>query len=240
MPEGRRPSPGACEKPRAGTFAVARGKRRSAGRGPANGGRGKSVGNLFAVARGSAGRRGAGLRWANAARARTSRFRSRGEAQVGEGEGPANGGRGKRVGKPFSVARGSAGRRGWVRMADAAMAVFGRASQVARVRARARFSVASGKRRSAGERGLRMADAARVRMSRSRSRPGSVTAIGIVGKTGSANAGKGMRGGQGKPLPGSGLCGGRGWGKNAWAGALRLRDRKNRAREGCPPAAPHI
>ena len=151
-----------------------------------------------------------------------------GEAQVGGGEG--------------------------LRMADAARvwAICSRSHGEAQVdgervcdgqtrqeRGRAVFGRA-GKRRSAGERGLRMADAARGRAICSRSRPGSATAIGIVGKTGSANAGKGMRGGQGKPLPGSGLCGGRGWGKNAWAGALRLRDRKNRAREGCPPAAPHI
>ena len=199
---------------------------------------------------------GEGLRMADAARVWAICSRSHGEAQV-DGErvcdgqtrqerrravfgragkrrsarerGQQMGGCGKGAGKPFSVARGKRRSEGvglqmGGRGKSAGKAVFGRA----------------GKRRSAGERGLRMADAARVRMSRSRSRPGSVTAIGIVGKTGSANAGKGMRGGQGKPLPGSGLCGGRGWGKNAWAGALRLRDRKNRAREGCPPAAPHI
>ena len=189
---------------------------------------------------------GEGLRMADAARVWAICSRSHGEAQV-DGERVCDGQtrqeRGRavfgRAGKRRSARErglrmadaargwasrfrsrgGSAGRRGWVcKWVDGA-----------RVRAKP-FSVASGKRRSAGERGLRMADAARVRMSRSRSRPGSVTAIGIVGKTGSANAGKGMRGGQGKPLPGSGLCGGRGWGKNAWAGALRLRDRKNRAR----------
>ena len=203
MPEGRRPPPGACEKPRAGTFAVARGKRRSAGERACEWRTRQECGQSV--------------------RGRTGKRRS-------TGSGSAMGKRGKSADEPFSVARGSAGRRGrgaceWQRYGKCAgKAVFSRA----------------GKRRSAGERGLRMADAARVRMSRSRSRPGSVTAIGIVGKTGSANAGKGMRGGQGKPLPGSGLCGGRGWGKNAWAGALRLRDRKNRAHEGCPPTVPHI
>ena len=230
MPEGRRPPPGACEKPRAGTFAVARGKRRSAGERACEWRTRQECGQSV--------------------RGRTGKRRS-------TGSGSAMGKRGKSADEPFSVARGSAGRRGrgaceWQRYGKCAgKAVFSRA----------------GKRRSARERGLRMADAARgwasrfrsrggsagrrgwvckwvdgarVRMSRSRSRPGSVTAIGIVGKTGSANAGKGMRGGQGKPLPGSGLCGGRGWGKNAWAGALRLRDRKNRAHEGCPPTVPHI
>ena len=98
--------------------------------------------------------------------------------------------------------------------------------QTRQERGRAVFGRA-GKRRSAGERGLRMADAARVRMSRSRSRPGSVTVIGIVGKTGSANAGKGMRGGQGKPLPGSGLCGGAGGINETRELALTPKLRKN-------------
>ena len=204
MPEGRRPPPGACEKPRAGTFAVARRKRRSAGE--------------------------RGLRMADGARVWASCFRSRREAQVGEREGLRMADAARVWASRFRSRGGSAGQwENWVcEWVDTANA------RASRFRSRGE---------SAGRRGRGPANGQTRQMrgqSRFRSRPGSVTAIGIVGKTGSANAGKGMRGGQGKPLPGSGLCGGRGWGKNAWAGALRLRDRKNRAHEGCPPTVPHI
>ena len=204
MPEGRRPSPGACEKPRAETFAVARRKRRSAGerglrmadgarvwakpfavasgkrrsareRGLRMGGCGKGADEPFSVARGSVGRRGRGAcEWRTRQEGGQSVRGRAEEAQVGGREGPANGGRGKGTDEPFAVASGK--RNGhWDRWED------------------------------------------------------------WVGECGQGHAGW-----SGQALAGSGLCGGRGWGKNAWAGALRLRDRKNRAREGCPPAAPHI
>lgn len=52
--------------------------------------------------------------------------------------------------------------------------------------------------------------------------------------------GQGHAGWSGQALAGKRALRGARVGENAWAGALRLRDRKNRAREGCPPAVPHI
>ena len=181
MPEGRRPSPGACEKPRAGTFAVARGKRRSAGEracewrtrqecgqsvrgragkrrstgsGSAMGKRGKSADEPFSVARGSAGRRGRGAcEWRRYGKCAGKAVFSRAGKRRSAGErGLRMSGRGKREGKPFSVARGSAGRR--ERGAS-------KWADVARARA-SRFRSRGG---SAGRRGrvCKWVDGARVR-----------------------------------------------------------------------------
>ena len=92
------------------------------------------------------------------------------------------------------------------------------------------FAVARRKRRSAGERGLRMSGRGK--------REGNLFAVASGKRNGHwdrwedrvGECGQGRAGRSGQALAGSGLCGGRGWGKNAWAGALRLRDRKNRAR----------
>lgn len=108
MPEGRRPSPGACEKPRAGTFAVAWGGEAQVGGG--EGLRMADAARVWAICSRSHGE--APVDGERVCDGQTRQERGRAvfgraeEAQVGEGEGPANGGRGKRVGKPFSVARG--------------------------------------------------------------------------------------------------------------------------------------
>ena len=193
---------------------------------------------------------------ADAARVWASCFRSRREAQVGEREGPANGGRGKRVGKLFSVARGKR------RSEGVGLQMGGRGKCAGKP-----FSVARRKRRSEGV-GLQMGGQGK---SAGKAVFGRVREAQVGGREGPANGGRGKgtdepfavasgkrnghwdrwedwvgecgqghAGRSGQALAGSGLCGGRGWGKNAWAGALRLRDRKNRAREGCPPAVPHI
>ena len=229
MPEGRRPPPGACEKPRAGTFAVARGKRRSAGEracewrtqqecgqsvrgrtgkrrstgsGSAMGKRGKSADEPFSVARGSAGRRGRGAcEWRTRQEGGQAVFGRAEEAQVSGRTGSANGGRGKREGNLFAVARGKR------RSEGVGLQMGGRGKGTDEP-----FAVASGKRNGHWDRWEDW-----------------------VGECGQGHAGW-----SGQALAGKRALRGRGWGKNAWAGALRLRDRKNRAREGCPPAAPHI